>query len=320
MKDFAGKIAFITGGGSGLGLGLAKVFSQVGCKVVIADIRQDHLDEAMEYFSDKAVTVHPIKLDITDREAYARAADEVEEVFGGPPELLFNNAGVNTFGPTEASTYEDWDWVMGVNLFGVINGMQTFVPRMIKAEKRGHIVTTSSLGAFHGAQGAAIYSAAKAAVNNMMESYRMSLEPYGIGVSVCCPANIKTKIYEATYTRPDHLKNTGYLVNEGTVASLRRIHAGGMEPVVLANHIKRGIEENQLYIIPYPESKKMLERHFQEILDSILPEEADPEGVKKRMETMRNWMKDPGEGFGKAVPELTWVKPLRPPPPPQERE
>ena len=319
MKDFAGKIAFITGGGSGLGLGLAKVFSEAGCKVVIADIRQDHLDEAMEYFSGQDVAVHPIKLDITDREAYARAADEVENVFGGPPDLLFNNAGVNTFGPTEASTYEDWDWVLGVNLFGVINGMQTFVQRMIKSGKGGYIVTTSSLAAFHGGPGAAIYSAAKAAVNNMMESYRISLEPYGIGVSVCCPANIKTNIFEATYTRPEHLKKTGYLVNEDTVASLRRLHAGGMEPVVLANHIKKGIEENQLYIIPYPESRQMLERHFQEVLDSILPEEADPEGVKTRMETMRNWMKDPGESFGKADPEMTWVKARRPPPPPERK-
>ena len=316
MKDFKGKTAFITGGGSGLGLGLAKVFSEAGCKIVIADIRQDHLDEAMENFRNKDVTVHPLKLDITDREAYAHAADEVEEIFSGPPELLFNNAGVNTFGPLEASTYEDWDWLMGVNLFGVVNGMQTFVPRMIKAGKGGHIVTTSSLAAFRGGPGAAIYSASKAALNNMMESYRIALEPYNIGVSVCCPANINTNIHEATRTRPEHLKKTGYLVNEDSIASMARLQASGMDPVVLANYIKQGVEENQLYIIPYPEAKDMLERHFQEILDSILPEEADPEGMKTRVEAMINWRKDPGESFGKAVPELTWVKNRRPNPPP----
>ncbi len=214
MQDFAGKVAFITGGASGLGFGLAKVFSEAGCKVVIADVRQDHLDEAMAWFRGKNAAVRPIRLDITDREAYARAADEVEEMFGEPPQLLFNNAGVNTFGPTEKSTYEDWDWLIGVDFWGVVNGMQTFVPRMIAAGKGGYIVNTSSLGGFRGSDGAAIYCAAKAAVNNLSESYAVSLKKYGIGVSVCCPANIKSNIWDATSARPEHLKKTGYLVNE----------------------------------------------------------------------------------------------------------
>ena len=103
MKDFKGKVAFITGGASGAGLGQAKVFSEAGCKVVIADVRQDHLDQAVAYFREKKAEVHAVKLDITDRKAYAAAADEVERVFGSPPQLLFNTAGVNTFGPAEAS-------------------------------------------------------------------------------------------------------------------------------------------------------------------------------------------------------------------------
>ena len=289
MKDFDGKIAFITGGASGLGLGLAKVLTEAGCKVVIVDIRQDHLDEALAYFRGKNAAVHAIKLDITDRAAYAAAADEVERVFGGPPQLLFNNAGVNTFGPTEKSTYEDWDWLMGVLLGGVINGMQTFVPRMIAAGKDGYIVNTSSMGGFQGSDAAAIYCAAKAAVNNLSESYNKSLKKYGIGVSVCCPANIKSNIAEATFTRPDHLKNTGYVVNDDSISSLRRIHSAGMEPTELAGYIKRGIEDEQLYIIPYPEEKEGLERHFKEIVDSVLPMEADPEGARHRKEALRAW-------------------------------
>ena len=289
MKDFDGKIAFITGGASGLGLGLAKVLTEAGCKVVIVDIRQDHLDEALAYFRGKNAAVHAIKLDITDRAAYARAADEVERVFGGPPQLLFNNAGVNTFGPTEKSTYEDWDWLMGVLLGGVINGMQTFVPRMIAAGQGGYIVNTSSMGGFQGSDAAAIYCAAKAAVNNLSESYNKSLKKYGIGVSVCCPANIKSNIAEATLTRPEHLKNTGYVVNDDSINSLRRIHSAGMEPTELAGHVKKGIEDEQLYIIPYPEAKEGMEKHFKEILDSVLPMEADPEGVKQRNEALRAW-------------------------------
>jgi len=300
MKDFAGKVAFITGGASGLGFGLAKVFSDAGCKVVIADIRQDHLDEAVAYFRGKNAAVHAIKLDITDRKAYAAAADEVEKVFGEPPQLLFNNAGVNTFGPTEKSTYEDWDWLMGVLLGGVINGMQTFVPRMIAAGKGGYIVNTSSIGGFAGSDGAAIYCAAKAAVNNLSESYHLSLKKYGIGVSVCTPANIKSNIAEATFTRPETLKNTGYVVNEQSIDSLRRIHSAGMEPVELAGHMKKGIEDEQLYIIPYPEAKESLEKHFQEILDSVLPMEADPEGVKQRNEALRAWAAERREMFAAA--------------------
>ncbi len=322
MKDFTGKTAFITGGGAGLGLGIAKVFSEAGSSIVIADIRQDHLDEAMAYFKDRDGQVHPIRLDITDREAYARAADEVEDVFGGPPQLLFNNAGVNTFGPVEASTYEDWDWVLGVNLFGVINGMQTFVPRMIKSGKEGHIVNVASLAAFSGGGIVAPYSASKAAVVNISESYRTNLEQYNIGVSVCCPANIKTRIYEATYTRPEHLRNTGYLVTDGSIKTLQNLHSHGMEPVELANHIKKGIEKNRLYIIPYPDPKPRMKAHFDEILDSIPSPDTDPEGMKKRMEAMLKMRQGDhkGEPFGRPRPELDWVKPRKMPPPPPSEE
>ena len=303
MKDFQGKIAFITGGASGLGLGLAKVFSEAGCKVVIADVRQSAIDEALGYFRGRNAAVHGIRLDITDRAAYAAAADEVERIHGSPPQLLFNNAGVNTFGPTEKSTYEDWDWLIGVDFWGVVNGMQTFVPRMIASGQEGHIVNTSSLGGFQGSTAAAIYSAAKAAVNNLSESYRMSLEKYGIGVTVCCPANIKSNIAEATRTRPEHLKNTGYVVNDDTIDSLRSIHIHGMEPEVLAGHIKAAVEANQLYCVPYPEAKEGLEQHFKMILDSIPPMESDPDGARQRTEALRNWARDRAKMVASENPE-----------------
>jgi NAD(P)-dependent dehydrogenase (short-subunit alcohol dehydrogenase family) len=287
MKDFAGKTAFITGGGSGAALGQAKVFSEAGMKVVIVDIRKDHLDEAMAYFRKKNAAVHAIQLDVTDRQAYARAADETEKVFG-TPELLCLTAGVNSFGPIEKATYDDWDWLMDVNLKGVINGMVTWVPRMIRAAKGGHILATSSMGGFFGSAGAGPYSAAKAAVNNMMEGYRQSLEKYGIGVSVLCPANIKSRIYEAIKTRPAKYPNSGFIETQETIDTLKNIHKDGMDPVELAQWTKKGIEANQFWILPYPESKMMLERRFKEIVDSVrkaTPEEE--ERMKKRMEEMR---------------------------------
>jgi NAD(P)-dependent dehydrogenase (short-subunit alcohol dehydrogenase family) len=292
MKDFDGKIAFITGGASGAGLGQAKVFAEAGCRIVLADLRREALDAAALSLRNSDAEVHPMQLDVTDRAAYARVADEVERVLGRPPDLLFNTAGVNTFGPLEKSTYEDFDWLMGVNLGGVVNGMQTFVPRMIKAGRGGHIVTTSSVGGFEGSALAGIYSAAKAAVINLMEGYRASLGKYGIGVSVLCPANIKSNIAEATRTRPVHLASTGYVVNDATIKSLHGIYSHGMEPTELARHVKRGIEENQLYIIPYPEVKAGLEAHFAAILAAVLPLDQDPEGARKRTEALRAWQQE----------------------------
>src|SRR5262245_38116180 len=171
MKDLSGKTAFITGGGSGVALGQAKVFAAAGMKVVIADIRQDHLDSAMEFFRERKAAVHPLKLDITDRKAYAAAADETERVFG-PVELLCNTAGVSQFGPLQHATYDDWDWQMSVNVGGVINGVKTFVPRMLKHGRGGHVLITASMSAFMPMAGTGIYCTTKFAVRGLAESLR----------------------------------------------------------------------------------------------------------------------------------------------------
>jgi len=316
MKDFAGKVAFITGGGSGAGFGQAKVFSEAGCKVVIADVRQDHLDQAVEYFKARKAPVHGIKLDITDRKAYAAAADEVERVFGGSPQLLFNTAGVNTFGPTEASTFEDFDWVIGVDLFGVINGMVTFVPRMIKAGKPAHIATVASWGGFMGQPGCAPYSAAKAAVINLMESYYISLKQYGIGVSVVCPGGIKSNIGESTFTRPEKYQNTGYNVTDDTIAFMRHHYSFGIEPVDLAKIIKKAIEDEILYVIPFPDPEKALRENLEHVINWTTPEGTKRQDALER-KRREDRQKNPAPnvqggaeaGWGKARPDLTWVKP-----------
>lgn len=289
MQDFAGQLAFITGGASGAGLGQAKVFGRAGCRIVIADIRRDAVDKALDELTAEAIEAHGIQLDITDRAAYAAAADEVEAVFGQAPTLLFNTAGVNNFGPIEKTTYGDFDWLIGVNLGGVVNGMVTFVPRMIASGNPGHITTVASLGGFTGSALAGPYSAAKAAVVNLMEGYRQGLEKYGIGVSVVCPANIKSNIAEATLTRASAYGETGYVEGEAAIASLNSIYQHGMEPEVLAAHVMKGIQDNALYIIPYPETKDMLAAHFAQIVDSIPGLETDPDGAKQRVEALMAW-------------------------------
>lgn len=314
MKDFKGKVAFITGGASGAGFGQAKVFSEAGCKVVIADIRQDRLDEAMAYFQEKKAPAHAIKLDITDRKAYAAAADEVEKVFGCPPQLVFNTAGVNAFGPAETSTFEDYDWVMGVCLGGVVNGMVTFVPRMIKAGKGGHIATTASWGGFMGGATTAPYSAAKAAVVNLMESYYLALKPYGIGVSCLCPVGIRSNIGDSSYTRPKNLEKTGYNTNEKTIEFMRKHYSYGIDPVELAHIFKKGIENDVLYVFAFPEPEKMLRDNFTRMINYLTPDgmKQQDEIEKKRHEEMikhPNPSIDGAEavGWGKARPDIDWV-------------
>ena len=286
MDDFKGKVAFITGGGSGAALGQAKVFSQAGCKVAIADIRQDHLDTAMAWFKKERpeAKIHPIHLDIADRKAYAAAADETEKVLG-PVQLLFGTAGVNMFGSVERATYDDWDWQWNVNFNGVLNGMQTFVPRMIEYGKGGHIVNTASMAAFSASSAAGIYSVTKFAVRALSEAYRDGLAKYNIGVSCLCPGNINSNIAESFMTRPKGMK-TGIDADPRDIAALRELYAQGIDPEELALMVKDAIIENRFLIIPGRGMGPRMEENMMKILDFLPPEDADSEGVAKRARAM----------------------------------
>jgi NAD(P)-dependent dehydrogenase (short-subunit alcohol dehydrogenase family) len=276
MKDVEGKVAFITGGANGAGFGMAQVFSRNGMKVVIADIRQDSLDRAMSHFSNNP-DVHPIRLDVTDREGFAHAADEAEKVFGRV-HVVCNNAGINLFVPIEECTYNDWDWVMGVNFGGVVNGIQTFVPRIRKHGDGGHIVNTASMAAFLPSAAAGIYTASKYGVLGLSEALRLSLYPYNIGVSVFCPGLINSMIYESEKVRPQQLASP-----ENTARSqqfmdvLPKIHKAGMAPEEVGEKVLAGIRRNDLYIFSHPEFKDELREIFDEVLDSVPREEAPAE-------------------------------------------
>ena len=289
MRDFQGRTAFITGGASGAGLGQAKVFGDAGSRIVIADIRQEAIDAALEELRGRGITAHGIRLDITDRAAFAAAAEEAESVFG-PVHLLFNTAGVSIFGPIEKATYDDYDWIFGVNLGGMVNGHQAFVPRMIAHGEGGHIVNTASLGAFFANSGAGIYSASKFAVHGLSMAMRDALGKYGIGVSVLCPANSRSHIAASVMTRPAHLSHSGFEVDEREIAALHEIYSQGMDPEELAGHVKEAIEADRFYIIPYPEARPMLEAAFQQVLDALPPPDSDIEGQEKRGRAMMRYI------------------------------
>jgi NAD(P)-dependent dehydrogenase (short-subunit alcohol dehydrogenase family) len=282
MQDLAGKVAFITGGGSGVALGQAKVFAEeADMKVVIADIRQDHLDEAMAYFRSRRVAVHAIRLDITDRAAYVRAADEAEQVFG-PVQLLLNTAGVSQFGPVEKASYDDWDWQIDVNLKGVINGVQTFMPRMIERGSGGHIVNTASMSGFLALPTTAIYCTTKYAVRGLSESLRIELDKFGIGVSCLCPGGVNTNIHESVVSRPERYAHTGYYGRDPEVfARLKAVIQDGFDPVELGRVVLQAVRRNDFWILPYPEFVPIIEKKNQEVIDALKAWEGHPDTARR---------------------------------------
>ncbi|GHC98647.1 SDR family NAD(P)-dependent oxidoreductase [Novosphingobium pokkalii] len=278
MKDFAGRTAFVTGGANGVGIGLVRQLLNEGCKVAIADIRQDSIDQALASLDNREVM--GVQLDVSSREAFREAADRVEAEFG-PVSLLFNNAGVNLFQPIEESSYDDWDWLLGVNLHGVINGVMTFVPRMVErvkagTQKGGHITNTASMAAFLAAGTPGIYNTTKFAVRGLSESLHYSLLPYGIGVSVLCPGLVKSYIYASDAIRPEGLKGGAKPVNHEAVERLAGVHEFGMEPDVIAQRTLDAMRENRLHIFSHPDHKEEMREIFDEIIAEYRDYPKDP--------------------------------------------
>ena len=192
-----GDVAFITGGAQGIGLAIARALTQKGVKVALADVDADKLALAREELADPG-RVGTFVLDVRDRDAFADVAGKVEQVLG-PVTLLFNNAGVAGGAHVSKMAYETWDWMLGINLDGVVNGLQTFVPRMLAREEGGYVVNTSSGAGVVEADTGFLYTTAKFAVVGLSESLHKELEPFGIGVSVLCPGRVATDIVRNTW-------------------------------------------------------------------------------------------------------------------------
>jgi NAD(P)-dependent dehydrogenase (short-subunit alcohol dehydrogenase family) len=263
MLEFAGRTAFVTGGGNGIGLGLVRALLAQGCKVAIADIREEALAAARKAFYNQAVLT--VQLDVASRQGFAEAADRAEAALG-PVSLLFNNAGINLFQSIDESSYDDWDWVMSVNLHGVINGVMTFAPRMKAAGLGGHIVNTASMASFLCGGAPGIYNTTKFAVRGMSESLRYSLSPHGIGVSVLCPGLVKSHIYASDEVRPAALRAGAKPVDDAAIDRLAQLHQFGMEPDVIAARTLDAMRENRFHIFPHSEFRDELATVFNEIL------------------------------------------------------
>jgi NAD(P)-dependent dehydrogenase (short-subunit alcohol dehydrogenase family) len=274
MKQLDGKVAFVTGGSSGIGLGLVRVLAEEGMKVAFTWRRQDHLDEAMSHLAGRAV--HPIQLDVTDRPGFARAADEIERALG-PVQLLVNNAGVGVLGLVEHATYDDWDWVMSVNVGGVINAIVTFLPRMLASGLDGHIVNVASMGGVTAMGSAGVYSTSKFALLGLTESLRTDMIGRNIGVSVYCPGPVQSNIAEGERSRPERFADSGYRAPEAAAAGAPppEFMATAMTAVDAARYVVRGIRNNDLFILSHPEFRDVIASRNAALLAALPAEPVD---------------------------------------------
>jgi NAD(P)-dependent dehydrogenase (short-subunit alcohol dehydrogenase family) len=267
MKTVTGKVAFITGGASGIGLGMARVFLRQGMKVVIADVRQDHLDHAAHELGQQLGAkkeVLFIQLDVSDRDAMASAAAETERVFG-KVHVLCNNAGVGALGDVKRTTYSDWDWILGVNLGGVINGVHTFLPRILAHGEGGHIVNTSSIGAVVPMAGGIAYITAKSGVMGLTEALRAELADDNVGVTLLSPGPTVTNIHEVARLRPPQFQDTGLRDIEAELA-IRTPPPAWMDPVVVGERVLDAILTNRLFVMTHNEFKAGAEMRCKALL------------------------------------------------------
>ena len=261
MKEFKGKTAFITGAAHGIGLGMAIAFGKAGMNVILSDIRKESLDAAREEVKEFTKAVYTIPV-----------ADEAEKAFG-KIHILCNNAGINIFGPVDQATYDDWDWMINVNLYGVINGLMSFLPKIKTHGEGGHIVNTASMAAFVLSPYTGIYGATKHAVRGLTETLWYNLAPQNIGVSMLCPGFVASNIHHTEELRPEKFRNSGYKTGPEMKERLEDLQSIGMSPIEMGERVLKGIENNDLFIFTHAELKHEVADNFEEILAAFPNEE-----------------------------------------------
>jgi len=277
MRDLKGKVAVVTGAASGIGRGLAERFGREGMRVVLADIEETPLAAARAMVESLGAEAIAVTTDVSNRwqvEALARRAVEAY----GAVHVLCNNAGVGAGGMAWELSAADWEWVLGVNMWGVIHGIRAFVPQMV-AQGQGHVVNTASIAGLVAAPGLAAYCATKHAVVAISECLHHDLMMRTGGqvrVSVLCPAWVKTRIADAERNRPASLARP-----ESQLPSpqdrmmedmLRAAVAGGIEPAEVAEHVVQAIVHDRFWVLTHPQSKAAVERRMQGILDDRDPQ------------------------------------------------
>ena len=295
--EWKGRVAFITGAVTGIGLGVAQAFADNGFRLALS-YRNDNDRAATEAWFDARGYEQPLycKLDVTDRTRFAEVADEVEAHFG-EVHVLVNNAGVSVFGPTDEASYDDYDWIMGVNFGGVVNGLVSFLPKIKAARGRRHVTNVASMAAFLPGPQAGIYTASKFAVRGLTESLRYNLAPHGIGCSLVCPALTKTNAWTSALKRPDSFRQSGFSpVERAELEQFGTAFEEGMDPYVVGEKILAGMTEQRGLILTHPEHGPDFEEIHAAIM-AALPDEEAPPGRLKIEQLRRDAMKAAERGL-----------------------
>ena len=267
MDELSGKVALVTGAGSGIGRGIALACADEGMHVVLADVQPGTAQAVAMEVETREVRALAVDLDVTDTSAYESVADQVYSEFG-ELNLLINNAGVLTSGPVSQATPSDWQWTFGVNLFGVVNGVQAFLPRMRSQQSDAHIVITASMAGMRLNENVplGVYSSSKHAVLAYSESLHDELAPEGIGVSALCPGGVDTLIGTAERNRPNEFGGPSDEPAPGfSIGTMSRM----MDPLDVGRVVIRGVKANRRLIISHPSLRSQIESRYQRILDDF---------------------------------------------------
>jgi NAD(P)-dependent dehydrogenase (short-subunit alcohol dehydrogenase family) len=308
ITDVKGKVAYITGGSSGIGLGIARALHEAGAKVILGNLNDSQFPDALKEFPANDARVRTIVHDVLDREGWEKKADEIEKMFG-PVHILVNNAGVGRLPDIIAATLKDWDWGMGVNFFGPLCGIRTFVPRMLAHKEGSHIVTTSSTdGVLLGTGN--LYAVSKMAVSGLMEAVRQQLRGTNIGSSNLCPGQTTTNIAQSATYRPESYRNDAPAAAAPAPAAAARAggpppNAGGpprgaggaggppaaaratptpmwarpQDPLTVGRLVVNGIINNDMWIFPAPEYRTGVEARGQAMAESMVAFTPMPQNI-----------------------------------------
>ena len=276
MKEFAGKVAVITGGASGIGRAMAERFAAEGMKVVLGDIEQTALDKAVTELKAKGFESAGLRTDVSKAEDVEALAKHAVDTFGAV-HIACNNAGVGMGGSAWQHSIKDWEWMLGVNLWGVIHGIRTFVPLMLAQGDECHIVNTASGAGIHVRPFLGMYAATKHAVVGVSEALYHDLKLTGskIGVSVLCPNTVNTRIGESERNRPEVLQDDQPAGNPAQMAAMeqafRAALAAGMEPADVAAAVLAAIKDGRFWILTQEEARNRVRARVEDMLGDGKP-------------------------------------------------